>query len=295
MLIRRHGDQLLLFMQVDHGTMTGELVDLWGNERFAAPGPIDPLRVAATYHDEGWRLRDDAVPFNEEAGRPASFSEIEVEEHIPLYRRGVEHVLAKDPYAGLIVSMHWTGLYRSRWGLQPMAIKWGAERTPIQQQQDAAINQEELRWIDLKQQLIYGAEDIFRTDFEVNAWHNYDLMQAFDLLSIFACMTNLDTAVPADQEPELLGLKLRDLDQTPGARLIPNVPVAAGGERVDLTLRAIEPGVVTVDPFPFNKDEVELSIQPKTIDDKRYADGDTARTAVEEADQTTVSCKLVRA
>src|SRR4051812_11202196 len=112
MLIRRRENELLLFEQVDHGTLTGDFVDVWGNERFATPEPIDQLRIAATYHDEGWRERDDALPFNAEEARPASFAEIEVDDHIPLYRRGVEDVCRRDPYAGLIVSMHWTGLYR---------------------------------------------------------------------------------------------------------------------------------------------------------------------------------------
>lgn len=290
MLIRRRDDRLLLFQQVDHGTLTGEFVDLWGNERFAAPEPLEPLRIAATYHDEGWRLRDDALPFNAEEGRPASFSEIEMEDHIPLYQRGVDAVFERDIYAGLIVSMHWTGLYRGRWGLQPMRIQWGEERTPIEQIQDDAIIAQEQRWIGVKRELTNG---VFRSEFEINAWHNYDLMQAFDLLSIFACMNDL-TPVPADAEPELLGMTLRSIDQAPGARRIPNVAARAGGERVDLILRAVEPGVATVDPYPFKDDAVDLSVAATTIPDKRYANGDEARAAVEAGERVTVSCRLVR-
>jgi hypothetical protein len=291
MIIRRRDSELLLFQQVDHGTLTGEFVDLWGNDQFAPVTPLAEMRIAATYHDEGWRERDNEMPFNEEEGRPASFAEIEVDDHIPLYRNGVEDVLKRDQYSGLIVSMHWTGLYRSRWGLQPMPIKWGAERTPIEQKQHNAIVLEERRWEELKDSLV--PQGAFRSDFEINAWHNFDLMQAFDLLSIFVCMTDVRT-VPADPEPELLGLALRSLDQAPGARLIPNVPTRAGGERVDLVLRAIEPNVVTVDPYPFNVDEFELRVEATAIPDKRYTDAAEVRAAVEAGRQVTVTCKVVR-
>ncbi len=35
-----------------------------------------------------------------------------------LENEGVDRVFGVDPYAGLLVSMHWTGLYRARWGMQ---------------------------------------------------------------------------------------------------------------------------------------------------------------------------------
>ena len=292
MLIRRRDDELLLFQQVDHGTLTGEFVDLWGNDKFTLPKPLDQVRTAATYHDEGWRLPDSEVAFNEAEGRPLSFAEIDQRAHIPLYQRGVDEVLRRDEYAGLLVSTHWTGLYRGRWGLQPMPINWAtSSRTPIEQLQDEAVAEQEHRWVDLKRQLVGNG---FRSDFEANLWYNFDLLQAWDLLSIYVCM-NVHTPAPEGDQAQLLGLTLRSLDQEPGARIIPNVPTAIGGERVDLELRAVEPGVIVVDPYPFDENEVELSIVATSIADRRYASQEDARSAVEKGEKLTVTCRMIRA
>ncbi|MGW2651092.1 DUF3891 family protein [Streptomyces sp. NPDC001393] len=291
MLIRRRDNELLLFQQVDHGFLTGELVDLWGNERFVVPKPLDQVRTAASFHDEGWRVPDLEVLFNEAEGRPLSFSEIDQREHVPLYQRGVEEVLRRDEYAGLLVSTHWTGLYRGRWGLQPMPINWTtSSRTPIEQLQDEAIAEQERKWVDIKRQLVGNG---FRSDFEANLWFNFDLLQAWDLLSIYVCM-NVHTPAPDGAEPLLLGSTLRSLDQVPGVRIIPNVPTAIGGERVDLRLRVVEPGVIEVDPYPFGPREVELSIEATVIPDRRYASQEDARAAVEKGGKVTVTCRMIR-
>lgn len=290
MLIRRQDTDLLLFRQVDHGALAGEFVDFWGNERFAAPTPLDAVRLAATLHDEGWREADAELLYNEVEERPLSFAEIDQRIHIPLYKRGVDEVFRQDTYAGLLVSMHWTGLYRARWGLQPMPINWDTTgRTPVQDLQDEAITEQEHRWIEAKRELVKSG---FRTDFETNLWHNFDLMQAFDLLSIFVCM-NVHHPTDGD-EPELLGFTLRSLDQVPGARIIPNVPAKLGGERVALELRAVEPGVVAVDPYPFADDETVWSIEATSIPDQRYQNAAEARAAVERGEKRTVECRMVR-
>jgi hypothetical protein len=291
LLIRRREGDLLLFRQVDHGTLAGEFVGHWGSKQFASPTPFDHVLLATTIHDEGWRVADAEPLFNETDERPLGFAEIDQRDHIPLYRRGVDEVFRQDAYAYLLVSMHWTGLYRGRWGLQPMPITWNTTgRTPVQVLQDEAITAEEHRWIDVKHQLVNGG---FRTDFETNLWHNFDLLQAYDLLSIFVCVTVHEPA-PEGDEPQLLGQTLRTLEQEPGARIIPNVPTAVGGERVDLVLRAVDTGVVTVDPYPFREDEIELSIEATSIPDRRYANQAEARAAIENCDKVTVSCRMVR-
>src|SRR5579859_2231599 len=56
--------------------------------------------------------------FNSEQGRLAHFLEVPLEETVGPYGRGVDAVYAQDVHAGALVSMHWAGLYRTRWGLQ---------------------------------------------------------------------------------------------------------------------------------------------------------------------------------
>ena len=291
MIIRHMDNRLRLVTQVDHGTLAGELVGHWGNDRFAAPTPPDSVHLAATLHDEGWRVYDQEPLYNEEEKRPLSFAEIDQHIHVPLYQSGVDAVYRQDTYAGLLVSMHMTGLYRARWGLQPFPINWETtNRTPVEQLQDDAVTEQEHLWVDAKRELYKGIG--FRSDFEVNLWHNFDMLQAFDLLSIYVCINDHNPS--GADEPQLLGMTLRTLDQRPGARLIPNVPTAPGRERADLVLRAVEPGIVTVDPYPFSEDEIEVSIPGVSIPDGPYASQAEVHDAVAGGDRVTATCRMVR-
>jgi hypothetical protein len=287
MLITRREDKLVLVTQPDHAETAGEMVAHWGNDRFAVPPRHESARLAAAMHDDGWREADAVPLFNEDEHRPLHFLEIPMEEHIPLYGRGVDRTFERDPYAGLLVSMHWTGLYRARWGLQEGKLQWSA---PVERLQDEAVEREERRWIDVKQQLVDGQP---RSELEAGLWHTYDLLQAWDLLSLYVCLIDLSPAddVPARPVPSTL----KGIDQQPGVRTIQSVPLRVGGDRVELTLRAVDPGVVIVDPYPFDEDDVEFSVPATAIPDRHYADADEVRQALEDGDERTITCRMRRA
>ena len=69
-------------------------------------------------------------------------------------------------------------------------------------------------------------------------------------------------------KPLPVPVTLRPIDQPTGARLVPAVPRAAGGPHVDLTLSVLEPGVVTIDPYPFARDGLSVGVPARFIDDK---------------------------
>lgn len=286
MLISRRGDSLVLVTQPDHAEMAGAMVAHWGNDQFAVPPRHDSARTAAVLHDDGWREADAVPLFNEDERRPLHFLEIPMEEHIPLYGRGVDRTFDRDPYAGLLVSMHWTGLYRARWGLQEGKLQWSA---PVERLQDEAVEREERRWIDVKHQLLDGGP---RSELEAGLWHNYDLLQAWDQLSLYVCLIDLSPDDDAPVRP--VASTLKSIDQEPGARTIASVPLRVGGERVDLTLRAVEPGVVTVSPYPFDEDELEFSVVAKAIPDRPYADAADAREALDTGEDRTITCRMLR-
>ena len=287
MLITRRDDELLLVTQPDHAEMAGEMVAHWGNDRFAVPPRHGSARLAAALHDDGWREADAVPLFNEDEGRPLHFLEIAMEEHIPLYGRGVERTFGVDPYAGLLVSMHWTGLYRARWGLQEGKLQWSE---PVERLQDEVVEREERRWIEVKRELVDGRP---RSELEAGLWHTYDLLQAWDLLSLYVCLIDLSPADGAPARP--VASTLKGIDQEPGVRTIPSVPPHIGGARVELTLRAVEPGVVTVDPYPFDEDDLVFSVPARAIADRRYANADDARRALEAAEARAISCRMRRA
>jgi Protein of unknown function (DUF3891) len=261
MLVSRRGGELVLVEQVEHGRACGELTAHWGNSRFERPEPFESVSLASALHDEGWREEDAKPLLDLEHGRPLSFIDAPIDEHMALYARGVEAVTRRDPYAGLLVGMHWIGLYRARWGLDR------AERSLTASQAAVALREEQ-RWIELKRGL--WAPPVPRRDFEARLWTNYELLQAWDVLSLALCLMPL-TPAPDDAPPVRAGATLTKLDQPSGDRTLAGVPLgAADGERIELALRVVHDGAVTVDPYPFDVPTFDLQIAARAIPDRRY-------------------------
>jgi hypothetical protein len=289
MIITARNGSLFMVDQNEHGRLAGELCERWGNDAFAAPHPQTGTQLAAAMHDDGWRAADDEVRFNAQAGRPMHFLEIDLADHVELYRRGVERTLEADPYAGLLVSMHWTGLYRSRWGVQRSGV-FADQDASLSALLNEVVDTEERRWIELKRTL---AADTRRSDFELELWHNYEMLQAQDVLSLYVCMAVLEPAGD-DAETKPATATLASLDQSAGVRTIDLVPTRPGRERAELRLTVVEPGVVTVDPFPFAEDSIVAAVSARVIPNRSYASAAQAREAAEQGERTTIACELRR-
>jgi len=290
MIITARNGSLFMVDQNEHGRLTSELCERWGNDEFAVPHPQTGTRVAAAMHDDGWRAADDEVRFNEKAGRPMHFLEIDLADHVDLYRRGVEQTLATDAYGGLLVSMHWTGLYRSRWGVQDSGV-FANQDAALTALLAEVVDDEERRWIELKRTL---AADSRRSDFEVELWHNYEMLQAQDVLSLYVCMAVLEPASD-DAEIKPVTSTLASLDQSPGVRTIDLVPTHPGRERTELRLTVLEPGVVAIDPFPFAGDAISAAVTARVIPNRGYATAAEAQAAAAAAGHATIACELRRA
>jgi Protein of unknown function (DUF3891) len=281
-LVKRRNGELVLIEQVAHARMVRDIAEQWGNEHFAPPRPQDEAFLAAAMHDDGWR-EPDAVPlFNEREQRPLHFLELGMGEHAKLYGQGVDEVFARDAYAGLLVSMHWTGLYRSRWGMQTGRVVFGDNAA-----QDDVVLSEEHRWIDVKRELL---GDQRRSDLEYSLWYNYELLQAWDFISLYACVSETS---PGDGPTRPLFETLKSIEHQPGARTIPAVPLSIGGERVELTLTAVGEKVATVDPYPFGIDEFKVSVASTVIPDRKYDDLDDVRRTLATARREDVVCTFV--
>ena len=289
MLISRRQDKLVLVEQNEHGRLAGDIAGHWGNALFAGPVRRDAAQLAATMHDDGWREGDAAPLFNETQARPLHFLEIDMEDHVPLYKRGVDRVFERDPYAGLLVSMHWTGLYRSRWGVQSGGVDFQRGSSKLEQLQNEAVASEEQRWIQAKQELMH---DTRRSDFEAGLWHSYDLLQGWDLLALYLPLMDIRPDDGTEVRP--LAATLRSIDQDRGARLIESVPLEVAGERADLTLTPIADGVVTVYPYPFDVDRLDLHVTGKVIPDRHYESPRDARDTLAQADEVTLTCRMTR-
>ncbi|MGY2064286.1 DUF3891 family protein [Blastococcus sp. SYSU DS0619] len=267
MIVTRRGGALQLVEQVEHGRVAGQLADAWGNAAFAAPTPLHSVRTAAARHDEGWRAWDARVLFHELERRPLHFLEIDAGEHIRLYRQGVEQVSLADVYSGVLVGMHWTGLYRGRWSAPGAAARLG--RSPEDRQlQDEVVAAEEQRWIGAKRQA--WTEDEPRSVFETQLWHNYELLQLWDLLSLYLAVTPPDEPGTGAVPPQPWGPQLRSLEHGPEDVLLPAVALRPGGDRITLTASVRARNTVTLDPFPFRA-PVEVAVEHVLVPDRGWS------------------------
>jgi Protein of unknown function (DUF3891) len=269
-LISRRGRRLQLVTHPDHAAVAGALAEGWGNARFAPPRRADSFRLVARRHDDGWATLDSQPAYNADALRPAHFLEVPLETSIEHYRPGVDALHRDDPYAGMLASMHWAGLYSARWGLQAgAAVGHPAAR--------AVVAGEQRRWVEAMAEL--WAFQGPRSAFEAGAWYAYELLQAVDLLSLCLCTIDLAVATDPTAEPVAVAATLAAIDQPPGARIVPSVPAEPGGARHDLTVRVAEPGVVAIEPSPFPPDALAVAVPGRAIDDRAYRSAEAAASA----------------
>jgi hypothetical protein len=234
--------------------------------------------TAAARHDEGWRAWDARVLFNELERRPLHFLEIDAAEHIRLYRQGVERVTLEDVYAGVLVGMHWTGLYRGRWSSPGAAGRLGRGEED-RRLQDAVVQAEEERWITARQAA--WTRDEPRSVFETGLWHHYDLLQLWDLLSLYLAVMPAESG-PAGAGPAAApvpwGPQLQELEHAAQDVLLPAVGTRPGGERVPLTAGVRAPGVVALDPFPFDR-PLDVEVEHTVLPDREWGRDEVAEKA----------------
>ena len=264
MIVSRSGGSLRLVRQVEHGRVAGELASAWGNEVFEAAAPHVAVCTAAARHDDGWRAWDARVLFNEDERRPLNFLEIEAGEHIRLYRQGRKRVSLENVYAGVLVGMHWTGLYRGRWsapGAQAR-IGMGADDRALQ---DRVVRSEQRRWVDAKEQAWTEPEP--RSAFETRLWHNYELLQLWDLLSLYLSVMPQEPGPGSAAVP--WGPQLRELEHSPQEVSLPSVATRPGVAPVPVTASVRTFGEVTLDPFPLNA-PVSVEVEQTVLPDRRW-------------------------
>ena len=225
--------------------------------------------TAATHHDDGWYELDGRPSFNREHQRPAHFLELPLEVTVPPYGRGVDSVYARDRHAGALVSMHWAGLYHTRFGLH------GGEPVAHPLAVEVVAEQDHRRVAALRD--AWGGRGL-RSEFERQTWYAYELLQALDLMSL--ALGLVDTGQPMrDEDSVSVPQTLARIEQPPGARSIPAVPVAPGGPYVPLTLRVTAPGEVVLDPYPFSETSFGIEVSARRLEDRRYGSAEDAASA----------------
>jgi hypothetical protein len=248
MIIRKDpAGSLTLIGQTDHSRFVGQLAAHWGNRDFAAPTPYDSVVRAATYHDYGWLQYETRPLTNPETGEPYPFLGVPMtDRQLAGYQWALDWMTDIDPYSGLVVSMHRTGLWRSRYG----KIKHPAGRynlTTLSPEVQAFIARNEKRQEEL------------RTSLDAKgSWINYRLMQVWDLLGLYFCC------------------------QEPYEDFVEPVPVSyAGGDDdgVRMAMKPVGPRRVEFAPYPFDVRPLRVQLTLKRLPQASYPDVEAFRRA----------------
>ena len=257
MIIQEQGDQLLLIRQTDHAFLAGFFAKEWGNQEFPRPEPFASLCLAAAEHDNGWTEWELAPSLDPKTKMPNTFMSVSTEEHIALYQRGIERLVKVDHYAALLVSLHCTGLYdRARATMPGYSAKY-VKSTETSLVTDF-VQRLRLQQLRLKTDLRANpaAKDFVIED---TLKANFERLEALDRLSLHLCMNPRENCV------------------------IDAVPQDNAGNEVDLDLRSEGGNVLTLAPYPFKRDVLEVAILARRIPKRVYVDDSDFRKVLAQA------------
>ena len=253
MIIRKNPDGTLsLIGQTDHSRFVGQLAAHWGNGVFEPPTPYDSVVRAATFHDFGWLRYETSPLIDDKTGEPYPFLKVPMTpQQLGAYQWSLDWMADIDPYSGLIVSMHRTGLWQGRYG----RIKHPAGRynlTTLSPEVQSLIARNEA-WQE-KQRSTLDAKGV---------WTNYRLMQVWDLLGLYFCCQD-----PYDDHIEP----------------VPTSYAGSDEDGVRLTLTPAGPRRVVFDPYPFDVRPCRAQLAYRTVPGSSYESVESFRRAWFQAD-----------
>ncbi len=259
MLHREDPDGLIVITQPVHAWIAAQLARHWGNTVFGAVAPWEDVCLGAEQHDVGMTAWERAPTLNPETGRPYTFINMPTLTHVRGWMEAGRLALVQGRYAALLTSLHGTGLYEQfhDW-THDTPEEARAARDYLETEH---AFQEELL-APLRTDPVYApyvtAEAITR---------NRRLVAAWDRLSLALCH---------------------------GVRApitIPAVPTANDETALTLVPLHDDPLNVTVDPWPFHADTVQLVCEGRRLP-QTFADEAAMRAALAAAPWVTIVTTL---
>jgi hypothetical protein len=218
MIVRKQADgSLVLIAQTNHAELSGMFAANWGNDVFARPRPYQSVVRGTIYHDAGW-YRYEAQPTYDVATKSTpNFPQVPPDPiQLAAYQWAIDWVTDIDPYAGLLVSRHRTGLWSDRY--HSMRNPPLRQRGPLGDQVVALMKLNEAR-----QEEAFKSLD--RNEFDIN-YHN---LQVWDFLSLYLCM-----------------------NETPGSQTFDPVPTTyQQRDGIQMSVKALDAERISIEPYPF--------------------------------------------
>ena len=237
MIVRKQPNgELVLIGQTDHSRLAGQLAAHWGNSHFAPPDPYDSMVRAATFHDYGWLRYETSPLINPDTGEPFSFLQVPlVSSQLASYQWSLDWMASIDPYAGLIINMHRTGLWQRRYEVlrHPNAYtltEMSAEVRDLVKRNETWQERARIAW-DQRQLDV-----------------NYLLMQIWDLLALYLCCED-----PYEEYVEPVPMTYEEKD---GVRM---------------TIKPAGPSKIVFDPYPFNVRPCNVQLVDRRLPKTSYS------------------------
>jgi len=239
MIVRKEADgSLVLIAQTNHAELSGMFAANWGNETFARPHPFQSAVRAAIYHDAGW-YRYEVRPTYDVATRSTpNFPQVPPDPELAAYQWAIDWLTEIDPYAGLLISRHRTGLWSERY--HTMSNPPPRPRRALSDSVTAFVSRNEARQEAALASLDRGA---FAT--------NYHYLQVWDLLSLALCV---EEPKPTVFEP------------------VPTGYGQAGDVR--MTFEPVADDRISIKPYPFAVRPLEVCYAYKHLPTSDFASED---------------------
>ena len=248
MIVRKEANgEMLLLAQTDHSRLAGQFAAHWGNAEFAPLTPYESVARAAAFHDFGYLRYETAPAFDEATGGTPSFRDVPTDERrLEEYQWCPDWLLALDPYAALLVSMHRTGLWQQRYKTISSTMYNVRKQKP---EVEAFIERQET----LRPQLI--AQHNFDPQ---QLWINYRLLQVWDLMSLAFSLH-----APEADAFEPVPVSYRDSEK----------------EGVRLSMTPLDAKTVELDPYPFDVPALRVAVPVRRLSQSTFESQDAFRKA----------------
>ena len=253
--------EMLLVTQTDHSRLAGQFAAHWGNADFDSLTPYESVARAAAFHDFGYLRYETAPAFVAESGETPFFRDVVTDaQRLSEYEWCSEWLMGLDPYAGLLVNMHRTGLWRQRYKTIASAMKNDKQQKPVVEEFIARYEAARPNRI-----AEIGADP-------KQVWTNYRLLQVWDLMSLyFSC------DAPASEHV---------IDPVPAGYL------DADDVGVRMTMTPIDATSVAVDPYPFDVPVLRVSLPARRFARSTFESQDAFRKAYFQAPLTLLEYDL---
>lgn len=260
MIVRYESDgTVVMITQNDHAKLAGHFAAHWGNARFERPQPWGAAVRAAHYHDSGWFRYETSPRFVD--GKTPNYRQVPNDNvQLAAYQAAIDMLMGVDAYTGLLVSKHRTGLWQSRYDVikepqAPPPRKLSAEVENFISRNEA------------QQKAVEADLD----PYEVAV--NYNLLQVWDMLSLYICSNERLTEHTIAPAPTGYG----------------------NGARARLRLTPVAPARIVVEPYPFDRPALDIGVVHRRLPRNTFRDADDFQAAYFAAMPQVASFTLVDA